>query len=208
METIGDEANVGIPTNKKMTEREVEVIRHSFTEPVLKAVRNLFFGLEVTDDQKALVRTTFADPEAYAIMRRKLYPEIDPATPLGQTSDVWLGVEKMVFGYDRDTIAQAIGYKERALDMTAKALELLKNPNAPRASMVYTPPQVTPDGQLATDPLAIELMARNQFVRHIESQLTILMVVASQAPKDQTPKVAGKVEKDKKGNPINKDSAK
>lgn len=158
----------------KVSERELEVIRKYFkgNEPLLKSIRALMFGLETSQAEKDLIAATFADNELYQIFERRFYPTLSKDTPIGQVQDVWLGVEQMVFSQSRDTITQALQYKENALKMTRYALDLLRNPN-------NTPPEVSFSATQA-DPLAVDLLARNQYIRHIEQQLLFLWVIAEQ----------------------------
>lgn len=155
-----------------INDKEIEVIKATFAdnEELLKLVRALFFGFELTVDEKNIIRDTFSNAELRAIFWRRFHPVLDRNTPIGQVQDVWLGVEGMVFGQPGHVAIQAVGYKEKALEMTKKALNLLDNPDGDRVDVVFVPSKF--------DEQQISLLARNQFIRHVESQLLFLKTIA------------------------------
>jgi len=161
-------------------DKELEIIKKTFAENeyLIKAIRALFFGLGVTDDEKKIIKSTFSDDELMTIMHRRFCPELDKNSPVGQVQDVWLGAEQMVFGASRDTIQQALEYKNDAIVMTKQALALLADPNGEAPIVSYNPKSYP------LDTLGISLLSRNQYIRHIESQLNILYTIAGK--KDET----------------------
>lgn len=179
-----------------VAQKDIDLIKASFDEDLLKIVRALFLGLEVTANEKALVKKAFANPDLRALMAKRFYPQLERDTPIGQASDIWLGAEQMVFGYTPDTIYQAVRYKQLAIDMIKLSLALLENPEGPRPSVAFEPP-VGPtadrDVQLQT-----ALLARNMYIRLVESQLlTFWLTTQQKAP--ENPKEAAK-KKAKDGN--------
>ena len=166
-----------------VNDKEIEIIKETFAgnENLLKAIRALFFGLEVNEGEKLIIKNIFENEDVRRIMWRRFYPQIDRNSPIGQVQDVWLGVEQMVFGMARDTIEQAVAYKELALDYTKKALALLENPEGEAVDLSYSPKIDGASG------LQIKLLARNQFIRHVESQLLFLFLI-SKTKEEGTPK--------------------
>lgn len=175
------------------TEKDNATVKSLFqnNEAMLKIMRALFLGLGVTAAEKEQVRSMFSNNELLRIVRNKFYPELSRETPIGQVADVWLGVEQMIFGVPQDTITQAVQYKDLALDMTRKALKLLENPDGEQIDVSYDPKAHL------NDPLRINLLARNQYIRHVETQLTALWIIANQKTaetKDSKP-TSGKLPK-------------
>jgi hypothetical protein len=160
--------------NRPIPEKEKELIRRSFggDDTVLKAVRALFFNLPVTEADRAAIKSTFGG-EMLAITRKRFLPSLDKETPIGQVQDVWLGAEQMVFAQSPQTIEQAIQYKAQAIEMTKVALALLENPDGPKVDIEFAA------SKYLNDPLGINLLARNQFIRHVEQQLLMLWLVAN-----------------------------
>lgn len=177
-----------------LAENEVRIIKKAFkgNDPLLKAMRTLFFNLGATVAEKGLVRAAFADAEVLALVQRRFLPRLSKDTPIGNSTDVWLGAEKMTFAVSRDVIEQAIKYKEKAILMTEIALRLLEDPDGTPVPMSSGPTD------LAIDPLAIDLLARNQYINSCDGQLSFLRLIANK--EDETP-----IEKTKR---LQKNSAK
>ncbi len=147
-------------------------------DKLLLAMRAVMLGLGANDGEKKMVRDAFQDRELLAAVSQRFLPRIRKDEPLGNLSEVWGGTEKMVFGFERDTIAQALQYKQLGIQMLREAINLLVGPDLPGPSI-----EVVID--VEADPLAIQLLGRNQFIKAVEEQLVGLKIVASQ--KDLTP---------------------
>lgn len=177
----------------EQTEKDNATVKSLFqnNEAMLKIMRALFLGLGVTEAEKEQVRSMFKNNDLLRIVRNKFHPELSRETPIGQVADVWLGVEQMIFGVPRDTIQQAMQYKDLALEMTRKALKLLEDPDGERVSVSYDPKLYL------NDPLGINLLARNQYIRHVETQLTALWIIANQktAENKNSNTISGKLPK-------------
>lgn len=168
------------------TERERKIIQSTFkdNETLLKAIRAVFLNLNPTPEEIGKVRSLPDDVKA--IIRDRFLPSLDKNSPIGQVKDVWMGAEQMVFGTSRDAIVQGIQYKNRAIEMTKNALGLLDG-DGPKVDVAYRPS--------GADDLGIDLLTRNQFIRHVEQQLYALWIIASQ--KEETPQqVAKRAHKD------------
>lgn len=164
------------PTLSALLQKDVDLIKSTFkgNEELLKTIRALMFGIPLLDDEKKHIKDVFSDPQVLSIMRRRFLPVIENSRdlPLGQIQDIWLGAEQMVFGAPPLQIEQAMKYKAKAMEFTSHALTLLTNPDAiavPFTVALYE-----------TDPMQIELMARNMFLRHIDQQLMMLNLIANQ----------------------------
>lgn len=153
-------------------DKDAALIKANFDEPILKSIRALFLGLETTPPERVAIKAIFANKELLALMWKRFVPVIDRHAPIGQMQDVWLGAEQMIFGQPVATIEQAVKYKERAIDMTRQALRLLENPDGQA-------PEINHWGNIAIDPLQVELQARNMFIRHVEQQLGYLLLIAN-----------------------------
>lgn len=162
--------------SKSVDTREQEILKKTFTgnEALLKSIRALFFGLDVSEEEKLKIKDTFSNPELLQIFWDRFCPELDKDAPIGQVSDVWLGAESMVFGQSESTIEQAVMYKDESIRLVKRALALLTDPDREIFDLTYAP-----DVQIA-DPLRISLLARNQYIRHIEKQLLFIWLIAEQ----------------------------
>lgn len=149
---------------------ELDIIRSSFqnNEETLKIVRALFLGLPVSKDEKQIIRDAFSNTELLKIMNRRFCPSLDRNASIGKIQDVRLGMESQINGGSRDAIKQAIGYKDMGIKMIQQSLKLLSDPDGEQVSIEYA--EVSCD----EDPLQIGLLARNQYIRLVESQLNFL----------------------------------
>lgn len=152
--------------------REIDIIQATFrgNESLLKSIRALFLGLKISAGEKNIIKTTFANKELLKIFRDKFNPTLDRDAPIGQITDPYLGMEEMIFGAHPDKIAQAVGYKERALKKMGYALSLLEEPNQKGI--------VLDSNSSKDDPLQIALLTRVQYIKHIDKQLVFIWTIA------------------------------
>lgn len=155
-----------------VNEEEMDLIKSVFggNEELLKSMRAIAFNLDVTDEDRAVVADAMKDDRLFAVVERRILPSLDRETPIGQVQDAWLGVESMVFGASADTISQSIQYKVVAMELTQAFLDSIRDASTDLAFREYDP--------LVDDTLAIQLLGRNQYIRHIESQLMFLWMIA------------------------------
>lgn len=170
---------------RNLSEKEQELIQRVFSDDLLRSMRAVMLNLDPTETDKETVKNVFAGDEIFAVIRRRFYPTLSRDSEIGQVQDVWIGVEQMVFGQSKDTIYQAVAYKEEALKMTEQALQLLKDPTLDPVDVSYTV-------NLGVDPFQVRLLARNQFIRHVEQQLLFLKLIADQKKETTDQEVARK----------------
>ena len=173
-------------------ERQKEVLAKAFrgNKENIQLVQALMLGIELTKEEKETIKTLFASPELKEVFNQRFLPTLGKDTPVGQQSDEWAGVEEMIYGAQRDTIFQAVHYKKGAIEMTRKALALLDNPEGERPDLSYDPTLAI------DDPLAIKLLIRNQFIKHVQSTLSILWVMAEMKDKETLQQVASRLQQD------------
>lgn len=167
------------------SEKDIEVIKGTFceNEALLVLLRKLFFGKNLTQEEKDLIKSTFANPEVVEVLRRKVYPVQDFDRGLMSFNDFWLDAETQIFGSHRDTIYQTIESKKLIKGMLAKAFNLLTNPDGEKVDIEYDP-------VIEADPLGIKLIARNLYIRAIQTALITVHLIAGK--KDETPEQAAK----------------
>lgn len=155
--------------------KEISLIKAHFAEneDLLISIRKLFFGIDISNNEKEAIKATFSDPEIIEVFRKKVYGLNNYGTPVGQLSDFWIGAETQIFGASRDTIYQAVESKIIVLDMFTKAFELLKNPDGEKID-------ITSLLSTSVDPLQVKLIARNLYMKAIETSLLTLKSIAGQ----------------------------
>lgn len=173
------------PTLSAAQQKEIDLIKQTFKDKegtLLKQVRALMLGVRLLPDEKQHIASVFSDGDLRAIFQRRFLPDIQDSrdTGLGQLSDIWLGAEQMIFGATAMQIEQGAKYKERAIALTRVALALLENPDGPVPAYKVS--------SYAEDPLQIELMARNMFIKHVDNQLLMMFMIANQEVETQKEK--------------------
>lgn len=155
------------------TNKDIELIKSIFSEndALLVMLRKMFFGYELTADEKKVILSNFSNPEAIEVLRRKAYSTNNFETPVGQLSDFWLGVESQIFGASRDTVYQAIESKKLVLEMFTNGFNLLTNIEGEKVDVTINP-------MIEADPLGVKLIARNLYMKAIETALHAVKVIA------------------------------
>lgn len=166
-------------------------------DPLLQLMRALFLDLEITSEDKEMIRTSFANPELRAAIRHRFLPVLSRESPVGVVYDMWMGTEKQVFGQPPNVIRQAIEYKSRCIAFMEKALALLENPDGDRPDLSYNPDSVRPTAP-DYDELQVLLLGRNQFIQLVETQLQAFKTVAN-APEEKSPDQIKKATKKNSG---------
>lgn len=162
-----------------VSDKEIATIKSAFAnnEPLLKAMRGLFYGLVVTPDALEMVRKTFTSDEVKTAVRKRFLPYLSNDPAIGQVADAWLGTEDEIRGMPPDTIYQAIMSRDLRIKMVEKALGLLIDPTGEPIDLAFVPTNIA---SLSPD-TGIRLLARNQYIKHMETQLMYLMVIAGQS---------------------------
>lgn len=171
------------PTQFPASEQEVALLKATFKENdyLLKVLRSLFLGYEVSKADKDLVRSTFSGKaDLQTAVRKKIYPLYTDDAPLEYLPDVWTGLQTSIFGQSRDNIYQAVVSKNLLLGYLTVAIKLMENPDGETVDLSYNP-----DISLVSDPLQTKLLGRIMFINTLQSALNMIKVIAN--TKDESP---------------------
>jgi hypothetical protein len=157
--------------------QELELLKTVFkdNEHLAKLLRRLFFGFELTEEEKAIVKTTFSTPEIKEALRKKFYSKFGDDAALGNIADQWASIsDEKLIGASRDTITQITASKARVNEMLEKAMALIENPDGMKVDLSY-------DGVNASnsDPLGVKLLARNKYLNIIEGSLSMIYQICN-----------------------------
>jgi hypothetical protein len=155
--------------NKMFNDKELRIIKDTFAdnEDLLKSVRKLLFGAEISLQEKENIKNTFSNPEVLEAVRHKIYGLNNFDTPIGQLSDFWMGAESQMFGAPLPQIKQAIEVKTKVLAMFTKGFELLVNPDGEKVST-----------EIVIDELGVGIIARNLYMKAIDMGLFTVLNIA------------------------------
>lgn len=178
--------NDGTQPEQKMVRialERAELLRNHFkgNDEALKLIRALFFGFDLTDPEKGIIREIFVgNVEMQTAVRNKMYSRISKDAPIGSNPDFWVGTEQQIQGQHPDTVKQILGAKERCLNMLDNAMELLEDPDKFKVEHIF---DYTPSAVL-DDPLGIQLIARNLYVQSVENGLSYIKIVSELSDDD------------------------
>lgn len=135
-------------------------------DDLLILVRNLFFGFDLTNDEKQTIRTLFQTNESRALMRKVFLPELGKDVPLGQTVDMWMTIK----GEGSD-VSIMVDARWRLTQYLETALALLENPDGKKVELVLT--------EKPTKKVEEILISRKEFIQHVELQLQVMKQLAN-----------------------------
>lgn len=161
------------PRQLPVNEQEIALLQSNFkgNEDILKLVRSHFFGFKLSDAEKLQLKGIFKNTDVLNAVRKKIYPILSNDVPIGQVADFWMGSEQNVYGQSKDTIYQTLHSKQLVLEMLEKALKLLTE-DGEIDSLDYNPKL------LLTDELGIQLLARNLYIKTVETGLNFIKLTA------------------------------
>lgn len=159
--------------SEKNNKDEIVLIQSVFkdNEELLKTIRSLFFGLELTKAEKDSVKSAFSGNKLFEIFSTRFSPRLSKDVPIGQTVDLWAGVD--IRNLTKDGIYQAVMARDNLIKMTDKALALLKDPDGEPVDLSFNPLNDITG-------LQVSLVARNSFLSHVETQLGLIKLIANQ----------------------------
>lgn len=156
-------------------EQEAEVIRRVFkgNDYLLKAIKALLYGQPITEQEGKLIESTFSDKEVLNTFVNKFFPrfERNDDLPLNSVSDIWLGQETDIKGNTKDTIYQVVESKKVMIEHLKKAVKLLTDTKAERVDLSVR--------DTIIDPLQINLLARNIYIRSVAITLEYINSIAN-----------------------------
>jgi hypothetical protein len=134
-------------------------------------LRNLFLGLEVSQDEKRIIKDTFSKKESRRIVRKIVMPEFDTDIPVGMETDYWMSSVDGIKGNTPETLAPIVASQFKYVEMLEKALKLLENPDGDKVNLKVIKLED------ATE-MYQQILARNNFVSVIAQAIVRIKVLA------------------------------
>ena len=110
----------------RITDDDCEILSSAFLndDDLLLALRNLFFGFELSNSEWALLNR-IKNPKMLASMDKMFYPTLQKDVPIGQNIDLWMtnDIQQAKTPEDFKTAWES---KEILLEMIGKSLQRLK----------------------------------------------------------------------------------
>lgn len=159
-----------------VSEQEALLLKTVFksNDALLKLIRGLFFGFDLSAAEKEQIRTACGTPEIRLAIRKKIFPILDNDQALGTIADFWGGTEQSIMGASRDTIYQFVQAKAAVWSLLQQAMSLLEDPHGTQIDLTYDP-----KANIADD-LQIKLIARNIYMKTVSQGLFFILATANQ----------------------------
>lgn len=159
---------------------EAKIIKEHFkdNDDFLKVLRAYFFGIKLTDAQYSDIKRVFSNEEVLEMIRLRFCPDVMTQSfdmVIGGVNDEWFGTEAFIQGAPEFAVKQGLDWKSRQKDTTKMMIEGLRNPK--QVDVLTYNREIDTDGSL--------LLARNQYMRHIDMQLMYLKIVANNESLDK-----------------------
>ena len=160
----------------RINDTDKEILRHTFAgrEDLLLAIRNLFFGFELTPAELVLIKG-INNVDVHKILRKIFLPELEKDVPIGQNLDLWMTVQIQSL----DEVQLQVKARATLIEFLERALKSLENPKAERITLFIDDTNI-----LDFHPF---LIARNNFITHIETQLAVIRILANE--EEETPEI-------------------
>lgn len=148
----------------RLSDAEQELLKATFAEAddLLLTVRNVFFGLPLTDEEKKQIRAIFSSAPLMRLMRKQFLPEFQPDIPIGQNIDLWQLAD--LKGENREWEVRATNRKIEFIEMGLNRLA------DPESSFLLNFPIVMAELE--------KLAGRILYVNHVDRQLQTIRILA------------------------------
>lgn len=156
-------------------------------EHLILAIRSLFYGWEVTKEDKETIKKVFEKEDVREAFRKKIFSKWGDIAPLGQIADQWINIpEDKLLGSTREERSQLFAYRNEVTKKLNHAMTLLENPEGVKPSLVYD------ENTTQNDTLGCVLLARNKYLNTIEAGLGFVYQSANtkELTKEQKAKLA------------------
>lgn len=160
------------------TDTELSQIKGIFAEndEYLYAVRKVLLQFPMTKEERALVQTV-TTPEVYALLKKRIHPEIDPEAPLFQLADHYQSLTSELSAKGVEEMAPRLEAKQLEIDYLDQQFEALRDlENAPNPVIILDYLKRIKD--VPAEKAYIGNMARNFIFSWVDSSLNFLKTIA------------------------------
>lgn len=180
--------------NEQQLKDEIKLFKENLaSEGLLKSVRSLLIGLEVSDEEKKQIQAVFSNKELLNILRRRATQRATDDAPLGSISDYWMQSTDKLFGTSLDLTVQTIKVGA-ILNKHYKDMEsLLADPFRQPINFGIDFDHI--DSGVNLSETACHLVARNLFVRSVDFVLSLIHSLTKQ-PDETSEETLARIKKD------------
>lgn len=181
--------------DEDMLKDEIALFKQHFSdqEGLLKSIRSLLIGQDVSEEEKKRIKAVFSNKDVLNALRHRVYQLETDDVPLGQMNDLWMGLDARLQGASIDAIFQAIKVRTRLARLFEKIELYLIDPFQEKLDLKVNLDVLEHSFNL--NETACDIMARNMYIKSVDMVLAIIHSLTQ--GKDETPEeVLARVRKD------------
>ena len=165
-------------------DKELSLIKNTFADndELIYTIRKVLLQFPITEAEEKLLLTSIS-PEVYAVIKKRVYPDVDPEAPMFQIADMYQSLTQPMNGKGVEEMAPLFDAKELEIDYLEQQFGVLKD--------ISTHSVGDKTVKIKLDDLKIlkgkdaytryvHTMARNYLLTHVDSFLNHLKVLAGQ----------------------------
>lgn len=161
---------------------ELSLIKNTFAnnDPLLYTIRKVFLQFPLTEAEKGLIKQAVT-PEVYAILRKRILPDIGPEYPLGQLPSVLTTLTQDIRQKSVEDMAPQLAAKKIEIDYLTERFDALQGVEHENPTMLSKMAEIT--GDAGND--YVGLTAYLFLLGYIDPSLLMIKMLAGD--KDETP---------------------
>lgn len=172
--------------------KELALIKNTFAENenLLYTIRKVLLQFPLSDIEKMTLKAAMT-PELFNVVKKRLFPDIDPDAPLTQLGDLYQSLNNDLKVKDPLSMAPLFAAKKIEIEYLAQQFEALQNIDNPVVAFI-----VLDNLKYITDDMEqnyVNTTARNFLLSYIDSFLNLLKNLAGakeETPEEQTKRLA------------------
>lgn len=164
---------------------ELQLIKAVFSDndDLLYAIRKVLLQGNLTENEVNSIRTQVT-PEVYAVVKKRILPDLDLDAPFGQIGDLYRTLAQQLSSKDSDQMAAQFDAKKLEVDYLSQQFEFLKDIDKPQTSTMIRLDElkfITTNHYMNY----VNHTARDFIIGFVDSMLNMLKVIAGE--KTETP---------------------
>ena len=164
---------------------ELRLIKNVFSEndELLYAIRKVLLQFPLSDKEREMIKTQVT-PEVYKIVKKRIFPDLDPDAPFGQLGDIYQTLTNDLQTKGPEEMESRFMAKELECQYLEQQFTVLKDIDAPVAQVIVLDDLKKLNNKSGFSSF-VDTMARNFLLGYIDSLLNMLKTLAG--VKEETP---------------------
>lgn len=157
---------------------ELRLIKSVFgdNDELLYAIRKVLLQFPLTDKEKEALRTQLT-PEVYAVVKKRIFPDLDPDAPFGQLGDFFQTLSQDLNSKGVEEMRERFAAKDLQIQYLDQQFSVLKDIDAPIAELLRLDDMKRLKGK---DDISryVDTISRNFLLGYVDGLLNMLKVLA------------------------------